>query len=239
MISIGGFVPFSTTDFPGQMSAVVFCQGCPWRCFYCHNKHLQPFERRSAVEWSDVLASLIERKSFLDAVVFSGGEPCFQSQLPEAIRQVKNEGFKVGLHTGGANPLVLQEVLTTIDWLGLDIKCAEEDYAELTGVDNSGENAFTSLKLALKNAVKLEVRTTVDPDWHNENRLKSLAQQLLSCNVSHWVTQPCRADRVICSGEEQAAFSRAIETIELNGWKGQVHPDGRCQLTRAGHTMVY
>ena len=39
-LKIGGFVPFSTTDYPDHLSAVVFCQGCPWRCGYSHNAHL-------------------------------------------------------------------------------------------------------------------------------------------------------------------------------------------------------
>ncbi len=40
-LAIGGLVPFSTVDMPGRNAAVVFCQGCPWRCRYCHNGHLQ------------------------------------------------------------------------------------------------------------------------------------------------------------------------------------------------------
>ncbi len=37
---VGGFVPFSTTDWPGKLAAVVFTRGCAWRCRYCHNPHL-------------------------------------------------------------------------------------------------------------------------------------------------------------------------------------------------------
>ena len=39
-LRVGGFVPFTTTDYPDALAAVVFCQGCPWRCGYCHNPHL-------------------------------------------------------------------------------------------------------------------------------------------------------------------------------------------------------
>jgi len=41
-LRVGGLVPLSTTDYPDHLSAVVFCQGCPWRCAYCHNPHLLP-----------------------------------------------------------------------------------------------------------------------------------------------------------------------------------------------------
>ena len=40
--AVGGLVPFSTVDWPGQLAAVVFIAGCPWRCHYCHNVELQP-----------------------------------------------------------------------------------------------------------------------------------------------------------------------------------------------------
>ena len=36
-MNIGGFLPFTTIDFPGKLSAVIFTQGCPLRCQYCHN----------------------------------------------------------------------------------------------------------------------------------------------------------------------------------------------------------
>src|SRR5450759_6030856 len=41
-LCIGGLTPLSLSDWPGQLAAVVFCQGCPWRCGYCHNPHLIP-----------------------------------------------------------------------------------------------------------------------------------------------------------------------------------------------------
>ena len=41
-LRVGGFVPFTTTDYPDALAAVVFCQGCPWQCGYCHNPHLIP-----------------------------------------------------------------------------------------------------------------------------------------------------------------------------------------------------
>ena len=52
-LKVGGVTPFSATDYPGKLAAVVFVQGCPWRCGYCHNPHLQP-------RCSDVL---VDRKS--------------------------------------------------------------------------------------------------------------------------------------------------------------------------------
>lgn len=43
---LGGFLPFTTIDYPGKLAATVFVQGCPWRCPYCHNAALQTLDRQ-------------------------------------------------------------------------------------------------------------------------------------------------------------------------------------------------
>ena len=42
MIRVGGMTPLTSIDFPGGLAAVLFLQGCPWRCGYCHNPELLP-----------------------------------------------------------------------------------------------------------------------------------------------------------------------------------------------------
>src|SRR3989338_5172092 len=83
-ICIGGMTSLTTIDFPGRLAAVVFCQGCPWRCRYCHNPHLQSFESAGPQiqkNWNDFLKFLEARVGLLDGIVFSGGEPTFQKNL--------------------------------------------------------------------------------------------------------------------------------------------------------------
>lgn len=104
MLEIGGLTPLTTIDFPGRLAAVVFCQGCPWRCGYCQNAHLIPPSAEKRVPWADVLAFLERRRGLLEGVVFSGGEPTLQAGLPEALRQVRDLGFATGLHTAGPSP---------------------------------------------------------------------------------------------------------------------------------------
>ena len=100
-LRVGGLTPLSATDWPGQLSAVVFCQGCPWRCSYCHNPHLLAFRGAGEISWQDVLAFLGRRAGLLDAVVFSGGEPLAQHALADAMRAVKRMGFGVEVVTVG------------------------------------------------------------------------------------------------------------------------------------------
>ena len=87
-INVGGVETFSTVDFPEHMAAVVFLQGCPWRCPFCHNTSLQPIDAETDFVWEKFLGFLEKRRGILDAVVFSGGEPLVQNSLEAALDDV-------------------------------------------------------------------------------------------------------------------------------------------------------
>ena len=190
-LRIGGFTPLTSIDYPGQLSAVVFCQGCPWRCGYCQNEHLISAKPQNHFHWPAIDAFLQTRQGLLDAVVFSGGEPLAQSALHSAMARVKALGFLVGLHTGGAYPDRLSEVIHLVDWVGLDIKTLPALYHSLTGVAKSAEKAFECLSIIQNAKVALEVRTTVHSHLLNTQQLSQLASLLAQKNVEHWVVQPC------------------------------------------------
>ncbi len=190
---IGGLVPLSTTDYPDHLSAVVFCQGCPWRCAYCHNPHLLPRRGGSEIRWTDVLAFLERRRGLLDAVVFSGGEPTLQPALPAAIQAVKSMGFEVALHTAGIHPPRLAQVLPLVDWVGMDVKTEFHDYAALTGVPGSGERARRSMDLILTSGVAHEFRTTVHPALLPPAALDRLAHTLAASGVRQYALQEFRS----------------------------------------------
>lgn len=75
IIRVGGFEGLSLCDWPGEIVATVFCQGCPWDCTYCHNPELLPATGTRELSWQGILAFLETRRGLLDGVVFSGGEP--------------------------------------------------------------------------------------------------------------------------------------------------------------------
>ena len=188
---IGGFVPFTSIDYPGELAAVVFCQGCPWRCSYCHNPHLLDARSTELLDWQALLEVLSLRKGLLDAVVFSGGEPTLQDALPGAITEVKKMGFKVGLHPGGCYPDRLEQLLPLIDWVGLDIKDLPEHYPALTGTPGSGERAWKSLELLQASGVPFEVRTTCYPELPAA-RLEQLTSRLEGLGIVHHNLQEYR-----------------------------------------------
>ncbi len=192
-LRIGGLEPFTSTDYPGALAAVVFCQGCPWRCGYCHNPHLIGAHGDHEVDFGGVVAWLASRRGLLDAVVFSGGEPTAQRELSAAIDAVRALGFAVGLHTGGAYPRRLADVLPRLDWVGIDVKAPFTQYATVTGASGSGMSAFASLDRVRSAGIAYEVRTTVHPLLTSPDAMELLAVELAAHGVERWVLQPFRA----------------------------------------------
>lgn len=162
MLRLGGLTPLSASDYPGKLAAVVYCQGCAWRCSYCHNPHLLPPRSGSELPWNGVLGFLKRRRGLLDAVVFSGGEPTLQPSLQEAIGEVKALGYLVGLHTAGIAPRALERVLPLVDWVAMDLKGDWERHHEVTGVAGSGARAKESMDLILASGVACEFHTVRD-----------------------------------------------------------------------------
>jgi pyruvate formate lyase activating enzyme len=192
-LRVGGLTPLSTTDWPGMLAAVVFCQGCPWRCGYCHNPGLIPACGASEIPWADVLAFLRRRQGLLDGVVFSGGEPTAQAGLFDAICAVRSLGFRVGLHTGGMYAHRLAEVLPLVDWVGMDVKAPFAEYARITGAAGSGTRALAGLQQVLASGIDHEIRTTVHPALLNDAEVVGLAHDLAGRGVKHYVIQAFRA----------------------------------------------
>jgi len=196
-LRIGGLTPMTTIDYPGELAAVVFCQGCPWRCRYCHNSHLLAPGSGEQIPWSDVRGFLEKRAGLLDALVFSGGEPTLQAALPAAMKEARLMGFKIGLHTAGPYPDRLCSLLPFIDWVGLDIKALPAGYPALTGVPDSGARAWESLALLLDAGIALQVRTTVLPGWRDESDIQPLRDRLAAVGVRDYVLQPCRTESTL------------------------------------------
>jgi pyruvate-formate lyase-activating enzyme len=199
-LKAGGITPFTATDFPGQLAAVIFVQGCPWRCGYCHNPHLQTRTAESPIAWADVMALLRRRTGLVDAIVFSA------------------LGFKIGLHSGGTHPARLKQVLPLVDWIGLDIKANFDDYDAITRVRNSGAPALASLHAVLESGVSHECRSTIHPSLHSEAQIEQLARRLAGMGIRHYALQVFRptgcADENLNSAR-QAGFPSAalIERI--------------------------
>ncbi|WP_042879787.1 anaerobic ribonucleoside-triphosphate reductase activating protein [Cupriavidus necator] len=204
--ALAGLVPFSSVDWPGKLAAVLFIAGCPWRCGYCHNTHLQ--RRHAAYAWPAVTDWLATRAGLLDGVVFSGGEPLSEAQLPALVNTVKALGFKVALHTAGIYPDRLAAVLPALDWVGLDIKADADTHDALVGRPGGYQSVQASLALLLRASCPFECRTTWDPACLSEARLMTLARTLAEQGVRHYAVQACRLGTVAVPGANLSAPAR-------------------------------
>lgn len=212
---IGGLVPFTTIDFPGKLAAVLFCQGCPWRCGYCQNVHLLPFADGSRA-WDEILAFLNGRRGMLDAVVFSGGEPLAQPALPDAMQAVRGLGFAVGLHTAGVSTTRLRAALPLSDWVGFDVKAPFSRYADVTGTAG-GRAAWASLAALLDSGRPHEVRTTVDGSVLDGDALLTMADELSAIGVRRWTLQRCRGrpGDPLADADLVARLARYFDSVDL------------------------
>lgn len=218
-LKVGGYAKFTSTDYPGELAAVVFVQGCPWRCGYCHNPHLQPRDGEPAIAWRDLLAFLAGRAGLLDAVVFSGGEPTIDPALENSMRSVKALGFKVGLHTAGIYPERLKQVLPLVDWVGLDIKTSFDAYDEITGASGSAQAARAAARLVIESGVPYEFRTTVHPALTTRRHISALTRQIADMGCDTYALQDfrsvgCRAQDLIDSSSEGALDSELVGQVK-------------------------
>ncbi|HOE60634.1 MAG TPA: anaerobic ribonucleoside-triphosphate reductase activating protein [Kiritimatiellia bacterium] len=167
-MNIAGVVPLSLCDYPGRVAAVVFTQGCNFRCPFCHNAHLIPLlpVAGQMLEEEQVFARITEYRTRLDGVVVSGGEPTLQQDLPEFLLRLKTLGLAVKLDTNGSQPEMLRRVLDErlVDFIAMDVKAPWEHYPRLTGTACAQDDLLRSLRLIAGSGLPHQFRTTrVDP----------------------------------------------------------------------------
>lgn len=197
LLNIGGFEPLTTIDYPNNLSCVVFTQGCPWRCRYCHNHDLIPANKQTEFSWQQIFEFIKTRVGLLDAVVFSGGEPCLQKNLLDAIKQTKALGFKVGLHTGGAYPKILKQCLDHLDWVGFDIKHLPLNYELVTQTPKSADKAWQSLDILLASKVDYQLRITKHPELMSDDQLNRLRRLMKNKYNSDLTVQTCTTNNCL------------------------------------------
>ncbi|MBP9733857.1 MAG: anaerobic ribonucleoside-triphosphate reductase activating protein [Candidatus Omnitrophica bacterium] len=212
-LPIGGMTPFTTIDFPGRLAAVLYTQGCAWRCRYCHNAHLWSFDAAGGggMDFDGALDFLKLRRGLLDGVVFCGGEPTAHAALPDAMRAVKDLGFEAALHTTGMYPDRLTDALAWCDWVGLDIKAPFDDYPSITRAVSGGAEVRESLRRLQASGVDYETRTTVRSDLLSGEQILALAGDLRAMGVRRYVLQAFHPAE--CDGKSREEHGPAAAQI--------------------------
>lgn len=163
-MKIGGLQKVSLIDYPGKISAIIFTQGCNFRCPYCHNPDLvEPKLYQPCLPQQDILDFLTTRRGKLDAVTITGGEPTLQEDLIPFIREIRHLGFAVKLDSNGSQPDVLASLIEKklLDFIALDVKAPPEKYQSVAKVPVVIGLIRESIRLVLKANIPHEFRTTI------------------------------------------------------------------------------
>ena len=168
---------FGTVDGPG-IRFVVFFQGCPMRCLYCHNPDTWHLTDGQQMTVEEILAQFRKNKAFYTkgGITATGGEPLMQLDFLTALFEAaKAEGVHTCLDTSGITFRPEEKQLTerfdrlmdATDLIMLDLKqVIPERHRALTGQENANILAFA--RYAAEKDKKLWIRHVVVPGWTDD-----------------------------------------------------------------------
>lgn len=184
-MKIGGLIKFTLIDYPGHVAAVVFTQGCNFRCRYCHNPELvYPHLLQESMPKDDVLSFLRKRKGTLEGVVITGGEPTLHLGLIDFMAEIKALGYKIKLDTNGTKPEVLQEAIERqlVDFVAMDLKAPLEKYSLITGVEFDPKIIQKSMDMIVASGLPYEFRTTYDKEVLTDEDIQAISDSVQGKN---------------------------------------------------------
>jgi len=178
---IHSFESFGTVDGPG-IRYVIFMQGCPLRCKYCHNRDTREFSLGKKYAVSEVVEKVEKYKAYMGndgGVTVTGGEPLLQIDfLIELFKRLKQINIHTALDTSGFTEPTdrLNELLKYTDLVLLDIKHVyDQEHRELTGVSNEKIKKFA--KYLSDNGKPMWIRHVLVPGiTDSEEHLNSLKE---------------------------------------------------------------
>lgn len=173
---------FGTLDGPG-IRYVLFLQGCPLRCLYCHNPDARSLEAGKTMTAGDVLADILTYRPFIrrGGVTLSGGEPLLQPAFArEVLAGCRENRLHCAIDTSGAIPLSdARPALDLADLVLLDIKAIDDRLCEtLTGASN--RNPLATLEYCEAVGKPVWIRHVLVPGYTlDDAQLQRLADHLL------------------------------------------------------------
>lgn len=175
-----------TVDGPG-VRFVIFVQGCPMRCLYCHNPDTWPTQGGTERTCDDLLEQYKNNSEFYTTggITVTGGEPLLQIDfLLELFTKAKAKGIHTCIDTSGiaykptntAYNAKLDELLKVTDLVMLDIKHIDPTQHQiLCSQPNDGILAFA--KYLDEKKIDVWIRHVVVPGYtYNEEFLHKLGE---------------------------------------------------------------
>lgn len=172
-----------TVDGPG-IRYVIFMQGCPMRCIFCHNRDAWDPRGGKEISVEDLVKDI---KKYVDFMKFSGGgvtatggEPVLQAEFVyELFTRVKEMGLNTVMDTSGfVEASKISNLLEVTDLVLLSIKHVNEAMHEkITGVGN--QKVFKFIDYLQRMEKRLWIRHVIIPGYTNDQEsLRNLAEML-------------------------------------------------------------
>ena len=171
-----------------NIRTVIFMQGCPLRCMFCHNPDTWELKSNFMMTSKEVVDEVRKYRTYIEmggGVTFSGGEPLLQSEfLLDMLKLCKKAGFHTCIDTSGTGYLkeYLDEILKYTDLVILDIKAIDsKNYEEITFRKIDMFNYFIE-RLKINNN-KLWLRQVIMPGVNdNEEYILKLKEYIKQFN---------------------------------------------------------
>lgn len=181
-------------DGPG-LRYVIFMQGCPLRCAYCHNPDTWEFSGGTEMTTDELVSKVLRFKSYFGkdgGVTVSGGEPLSQAKfVTELFKKLKANGIHTALDTSCSYVNKdIEELLKTTDLVLADLKfTSEEDYKQYVKGDYNIVRKF--LDLTQKLDVPIWIRNVVVPGINDSKealtKVKEIAKSYSNLKKIEWL----------------------------------------------------
>jgi len=180
-INFGGLL-LSTIDWRGLNTLMLFMRGCPLRCLYCQNFKL--LSEPNYVPIHKVIKKIETELDFIDALVFSGGEPTLNAEAIKEIGEwIHKEDKLVGIQTNGYFASEIENLITAgvVDKIFLDIKAPLSEsklWKRVTQVSDVEKFVQQILYYCINSNFPLQIQTTVFKKLVGEEEVLKIAGEL-------------------------------------------------------------
>lgn len=173
-------------DGPG-IRIVIFMQGCPLRCLFCHNPDTWKKDKNYLTTSKEIVDTVRKYRGYIEengGITLSGGEPLYQSEFTlDILKMCKKAGIHTCLDTSGVgyDKKILEDILKYTDLIILDIKAIDEDnYQKITGKSMEEFNHFLTQvqKLQKKLWLRQVIVPTINDNVEYIKRLKKYISKI-------------------------------------------------------------
>ena len=168
---------FTTTDYVGHISCIIWFVSCNFRCLYCYNDNIV-YTKDGKYTQNDILDFLKTRVGLLDSVVLSGGEATVHNLIP-LCKEIKDLGFKIKLDTNASDLKQVKELinLNLLDYIAIDFKAPKNKFKEITGV-STYDNGIKTIQYLIDIDFNFELRSTINSSLLDENDINEMIKTI-------------------------------------------------------------